>query len=56
LRVQSGNYWSSTSYADNATYPAASYAWFVYLDNSGLPPGAINKTVSHYAWPVRGGQ
>ena len=47
--VQSGIYWSSTTYAgltDNA--------WSVYVDDGIVSFG--NKSVGYYIWPVRGGQ
>lgn len=47
--VQTSNYWSSATNADNT-----SYAWVVYL-NSGYMYGG-NKAGSYYVWPVRGGQ
>ena len=47
--VQSDNYWSSTTIADNTDY-----AWSVFVYNGGVYGGI--KTDSHYVWPVRGGQ
>jgi len=47
--VQSSNYWSSTTCADNTAN-----AWYVYLSN-GLVFSGI-KTSTYYVWPVRGGQ
>ncbi len=47
--VQSYSYWSGSSCASNT-----SNAWFVTL-NSGYV-GTSDKTVTDYAWPVRGGQ
>ena len=47
--VQSGGYWSSTTYArDTAS------AWSVYLDNGYM--GAHSKTNAYCEWPVHGGQ
>ena len=47
--VQTGFYWSSTTYANNT-----SYAWYVYLSDGYVSYGF--KTGSYYVWPVRGGQ
>ncbi|MDM8558915.1 caspase family protein [Candidatus Parabeggiatoa sp. HSG14] len=47
--VQAFNYWSSTTFANNAAY-----AWRVTLD-FGRVHGNV-KTFSNYVWPVRGGQ
>jgi hypothetical protein len=47
--VQSGVYWSSSTYANNTTF-----AWYVGMDG-----GSVNyhdKANSYYVWPVRGGQ
>ncbi len=46
--VQSGFYWSSTTYAAN-TY----YAWVVRLDGGNV--GVLDKPVAYSVWPVRGG-
>ena len=46
--VQSDDYWTSTTYAEYA-----SYAWGVYLYN-GRVNGYV-KTILDYVWPVRGG-
>ena len=47
--VQSGYYWSSTTYAGNTTF-----AWYVSL-NAGYV-NTLNKAITIYVWPVRGGQ
>jgi hypothetical protein len=47
--VQANLYWSSTTYASNA-----SYAWYVNLNNGSV--NSLDKTYSYYVWPVRGGQ
>ena len=47
--VQTNNYWSSTTVANNS-----SDAWFVYLNDGYV--SYTGKTVSNYVWPVRGGQ
>jgi hypothetical protein len=47
--VQSGSYWSSSTYAVNADY-----AWYVYLYDGVV--SAANKSLTVYVWPVRGGQ
>ena len=47
--VQSGNYWSSTTFAGGA-----SYAWSVYLFDGSVTNGS--KSSTSYVWPVRGGQ
>ncbi len=47
--VQSNNYWSSTTYADNTTN-----AWNVNLNNGNV--NNDNKTNTNYVWPVRGGE
>lgn len=47
--IQSGNYWSSTSYAGHLDY-----AWIVYLVNGYMLYDS--KTQALYVWPVRGGQ
>ena len=49
LVVQSGYYWSATTYAGG---PAA--AWIVGLGVGGV--GAGGKSSTYYVWPVRGGQ
>lgn len=46
--VQSGYYWSGTTYASNA-----GYAWCVYMGGGSVVYST--KTNSHYVWPVRGG-
>ena len=51
--VQSGVYWSSTTYPDSGY--GSSYAWYV-SPNDGNEPLANVKTSSFpYVWPVRGG-
>ena len=47
--VQSGFYWSSTTYAVNT-----GVAWFVSLYYGDVSFGV--KTYANYVWPVRGGQ
>ncbi len=47
--VQAGVYWSSTTYASNA-----SIAWDVYLGSGSVNTGY--KSGTDYVWPVRGGQ
>ena len=47
--VQSGFYWSSTTYADNTDD-----AWFVGLSNGYVD--TYYKSSGYYVWPVRGGQ
>ena len=47
--VQSNNYWSSTTNANNT-----SNAWNVNLNNGNVNNN--NKTNSNYVWPVRGGE
>ena len=47
--VQSSNYWSSTTNANNTTN-----AWLVYLDYGSVY--SSGKSDGHYVWPVRGGQ
>ena len=47
--VQSSKYWTSTTYAGNT-----GLAWFVTLFNGYV--NYVNKTNTHYVWPVRGGQ
>ena len=46
--VQSGSYWSSTSYAG-----VTGYAWFVSFGYGYV--SIFNKTYTYYVWPVRGG-
>lgn len=48
LNVQSGHYWSSTSYASSTDY-----AW---LGNMGGGWDLNYKTSGYYVWPVRSGQ
>ncbi len=47
--VQSSNYWSSTSNADNT-----SNAWNLNLNDGNV--NNTDKTNSNYVWPVRGGE
>lgn len=47
--VQTNNYWSGTTNADNT-----SNAWNVNLNNGNV--NNTNKTNSNYVWPVRGGE
>lgn len=47
--VQSNNYWSSTSNADNPTN-----AWNVNLNDGNV--NNDDKTNTNYVWPVRGGE
>ncbi|MBT3192195.1 MAG: DUF1566 domain-containing protein [Verrucomicrobia bacterium] len=47
--VQSSNYWSSTTNADNTTN-----AWNVNLNNGNV--NNDNKGNTNYVWPVRGGE
>jgi hypothetical protein len=47
--VQSSIYWSSTTYANGAAY-----AWYVHLDDGVV--NALDKNLTYYVWPVRGGQ
>lgn len=47
--VQTNNYWSSTTNANNT-----SNAWIVNLNNGNV--NNDNKTNSNYVWPVRGGE
>lgn len=47
--VQSNNYWSSTTNANNPNN-----AWNVNLDNGNV--NNDNKTNTNYVWPVRGGE
>jgi len=49
--VQSGYYWSGTTYAGNTAY-----AWVVYLRSGAGSVYGSNKSGSIYVWPVRGGQ
>ena len=46
--VQSGHYWSSTTYEGGSPY-----AWVVYMPNGYVVGG--DKGYGHYVWPVRGG-
>jgi hypothetical protein len=45
---ESGNYWSSTTYADGAIS-----AWFVNFSNGGV--NGVDKTFPYFVRPVRGG-
>ena len=47
--VQSNNYWSSTTNANNPDN-----AWNVNLNNGNVNNN--NKTNTNYVWPVRGGE
>lgn len=47
--VQSGHYWSSTTYA-----PSNGDAWYVNMSDGHVYWG--NKAVSYYVWPVRSGK
>ncbi|MFN3480894.1 MAG: reverse transcriptase domain-containing protein [Thermodesulfovibrionales bacterium] len=47
--VQSNNYWSSTTYANNTDN-----AWIVNMWNGNV--NANNKTNNNYVWPVRAGE
>jgi hypothetical protein len=47
--VQSDNYWSSTTNADNTDN-----AWNVNLNNGNV--NNDDKTNTNYVWPVRGGE
>lgn len=47
--VQSGNYWTSTTYAEYTSIAWIVYLYYGYLNNDG-------KTYSYGVWPVRGGQ
>lgn len=47
--VQSNNYWSSTSNADNT-----SNAWNLNLNNGNV--NNDDKSNDNYVWPVRGGE
>ena len=47
--VQSGNYWSGSTYAN-----ITSYAWHVYPSRGNVV--AESKTKTYDVWPVRGGQ
>jgi hypothetical protein len=47
--VQLGNYWSSTTHADNT-----SWAWAVVLYDGFV--SFADKALTFYVWPVRGGQ
>jgi hypothetical protein len=46
--VQSNNYWSSTSNANNT-----GNAWYVNFNDGNV--NANDKTNTNYVWPVRGG-
>jgi RNA-directed DNA polymerase len=47
--VQSNNYWSSTSNANNTNN-----AWIVDTNNGNV--NNDNKTNNNYVWPVRSGE
>ena len=47
--VQTNNYWSSTTNADNT-----GNAWIVNLNNGNVNNN--DKTNNNYVWPVRGGE
>ncbi len=47
--VQSNNYWSSSTNANNTTN-----AWIVNMNNGNV--NNDNKTNTNYVWPVRGGE
>ncbi len=47
--VQFANYWSSSSYASDATF-----AWFVAMNYGTV--GGDHKALNYYVWPVRAGQ
>ena len=47
--VQSDNYWSSTTYANDT-----SNAWIVNLNDGNV--NNDDKTNTNYVWPVRGGE
>jgi len=47
--VQSNNYWSGTTNADNADN-----AWNVNMNNGNV--NNDDKTNTNYVWPVRGGE
>ncbi len=47
--VQAGNYWTSTTVAENT-----SNAWFAQMPYGDLVKSS-NKSLSYYVWPVRGG-
>ena len=47
--VQANVYWSSSTYAGDATV-----AWFVSMNGGGVYNG--HKGLYYYVWPVRGGQ
>ena len=47
--VQSGAYWSSTTYSGNTTF-----AWVVYLSDGRVTSGT--KASTDYVWPVRAGK
>jgi hypothetical protein len=48
--VQSSNYWSATTFADNT-----GFAWSVFFDFGGVDLGG-GKTGATFVWYVRGGQ
>jgi RNA-directed DNA polymerase len=48
--VQSDNYWSSTTNANNT-----SHAWYVCLTGGGVYSGGMAAN-TFYVWPVRGGE
>ncbi|MBF0539486.1 MAG: DUF1566 domain-containing protein [Nitrospirae bacterium] len=47
--MQSNNYWSSTSYANNT-----SNAWIVNMNDGNV--NANDKSNNNYVWPVRSGE
>jgi hypothetical protein len=49
INVQSNNYWSGSTNANNTTN-----AWNVNMNNGNV--NNTNKTNSNYVWPVRGGE
>lgn len=49
--IQSGSYWSSSTYAGNTDY-----AWDVHLPSGRAGIDVLTKTATYYVWPVRGGQ
>jgi hypothetical protein len=49
VNVQSGYYWSGTSYAGGT-----GYAWVVYVGDGSVHAGS--KSHGYYVWPVRAGQ
>jgi hypothetical protein len=54
FNVQSGIYWSSTTYASYATIPLPPSAWHVGFSNGGV--NVDGKSNGYYVWCVRGGQ